>query len=154
MWLANSGVFQFLISIFSLKTFILSMDFKNVSHLVITFNFEITLREDLCNIKYYSENSKVKNKVNSLLVLVLSILVSTVWRQMLKRSIESFHFIMSIFRSKLKTTLNEIINGNHDNVNCNRYKENHESTHTRAPQKCSFRDHPDQIPKLLEKIEI
>ena len=60
----------------------------------------------------------------------------------------------SIFSTLLKKTLEEIVNGHHNNENCKIYEEKHERTHGKAPQFCRFKDHLDLIPKLLDKIVI
>ena len=60
----------------------------------------------------------------------------------------------SIFSTLLKDTLEEIVNGHHNDENCKEYEEKYESIHRKSPQFCRFKDHPDLIPKLLDKIFI
>ena len=56
------------------------------------------------------------------------------------------------FSTKLKTTLEEIVSGHHNDANCKEFQEKYERRHGKAPQPCKFKDHPKQIPNLLEKI--
>ena len=58
------------------------------------------------------------------------------------------------FSSDLKTTLEEIVSRHHNDANCKKFQKEHKRKHGKAPQPCKFKDHPEQIPKLLEKIVI
>ena len=60
----------------------------------------------------------------------------------------------SSFSSDLKTTLEEIVSGHHNDANCKKFQEKHERNHGKAPQPCKFKDHPEQIQELLEKIVV
>ena len=54
----------------------------------------------------------------------------------------------------MKTTLEEIVSGHHNDANCKKFQKEHQRIHGKAPQPCKFKDHPEQIQKLLEKITI
>ena len=65
-----------------------------------------------------------------------------------------FQLFFSIFSTLLKDTLEEIVNGHHNDDNCKEYEEYYKRDHGKAPQSCKFKDHPNLISKLLDKIAI
>ena len=60
----------------------------------------------------------------------------------------------SSFSTNLKTTLEEIVSGHHNDTNCMKFQKKHERKFVYPPQPCQFKKYPEQIPKLLEKIVI
>ena len=46
----------------------------------------------------------------------------------------------------------DIVDGYHNDANCEGYQEEHELKHGKAPQPCKFKGRPEEISKLLEKI--
>ena len=60
----------------------------------------------------------------------------------------------SLFSTDLKNTLEEIVNGYHNDAKCKEYQEYYESKHGKTPPPCKFKDHPELIPNLLEKVII
>ena len=65
---------------------------------------------------------------------------------------ESFFF--QCFSSKLKTALEEIVSGQNNDAKCKEFQEEHEKYYGVAPPKCKFKENPEEIPKLIEKIVI
>ena len=62
--------------------------------------------------------------------------------------------IKTSFRSELITTLSKIVHGHHNYDKCKKYAEKHERKHGKAPLSCKFKDYPEAISKLLEKIKL
>ena len=64
------------------------------------------------------------------------------------------HSAISSFSTYLKNTLKEIFNGHHNDANCKEYQERYERVHKKAPPPCKFKEHPELIPNLLQKVVI
>ena len=60
----------------------------------------------------------------------------------------------SSFSTSLKNTLEEIVDGHHNDANCKKYQEQYVKDYGKASPPCKFKDHPELIPNLLEKIFI
>ena len=58
------------------------------------------------------------------------------------------------FSSELKTALEEIVSGKHNDSRCNKFQEYHENRYGVAPAQCKYKENPQEIHKLIEKIDI
>ena len=58
------------------------------------------------------------------------------------------------FSSKLKTALEEIVSGQHNDEKCKEFQEIHSERFGVAPPQCKFKENPEEIPKLIEKVVI
>ena len=67
---------------------------------------------------------------------------------------KSFFFFFWFNSSEFNSTLVEIVNGYHNDVNCEGYQEEHKEKHGKATQLCKFKDQPEKIANLMEKILI
>ena len=64
-------------------------------------------------------------------------------------------FVFRCFSSELKTALEEIVSGQHNDEQCKEFQERHKEKYFGiAPPKCKFKENPGEIPKLLDKIVI
>ena len=54
----------------------------------------------------------------------------------------------------MKTALEEIVSGQHNDAKCKWFQEEHEKYFGVAPPKCKFKENPKEIPKLIEKIDL
>ena len=54
----------------------------------------------------------------------------------------------------MKTALQEIVSGQHNDEKCKEFQERHKEEYGVAPPKCKFKENPEEIPKLIEKIVI
>ena len=61
---------------------------------------------------------------------------------------------MKCFSLRLKTALEEIVTGQHNDEGCKEFQERHKEKYGIAPPKCKFKENPGEIPKLLDKILI
>ena len=57
-------------------------------------------------------------------------------------------------RSVLKTALEEIINGHHNDKQCEDYDKWVRYVNKSDPGPCRFKDRPEECTKLLQKVEV
>ena len=53
----------------------------------------------------------------------------------------------------MKTALEEIVTGQHNDEGCKEFQERHKEKYGVAPPQCKFKEHPGDILKLIEKID-
>ena len=54
----------------------------------------------------------------------------------------------------MKTALEEIVSGQHNDAKCKEFQKEHKEKYGVAPPQCKFKENPEEIPKLIEKIVI
>ena len=59
-----------------------------------------------------------------------------------------------LFSSQLKTNLEEIVRGYHNDAKCFGYENSHHGLHRKDTLPCKYKEYPEQIPKLLLKIDV